>query len=500
MKRSFFEKLAIIFLAFSILGGSFSLILFPPKPVHAGWPTIVIADIPGYLKLLWEKAQVYWEKLEKKYRDAVVALVIKKMQDTIIAQIAGDATGNPQYITDWKDFLQNMATDIAFDQTRQYVDEITNGSIDLCSPLSAQLGSYLQIRLQGLYQYYSSNYSRLPLRCHFDDFKRNIRYTADFIERRGWISWGTALSPSVDPYWISLTVQDEFLRKQAQEKELRQTQALASQGFKDNRVCADPSVKTKAEQFCVENEGGESASGYDACVDRVVQTTCTQWETLTPGSLVASAIFDASDANFKYASNVQSAVAAIASVLIAKILDKGINGSRSSTAGNIAADTGDLPPEIKDSIDEKNRQEVADAKQGYQDVIYYIDGVVGPILSANLSLAQGFYQTCPNATISIDDGTTVTQYIVSDLYNALLVFQQTFDQAKSEANTALSTIASLDYSDDAAVVRVITTYGSFVSKYRTIVSGSDQFKAGTQGELELALQAMYDALSRYSCS
>lgn len=501
MKQTLFQKIAVIVLAVSILAGPLSLVIFPPKQAQAGWPTTVLADIWGVIKEVYDSLRYYWTILDKKYRDLVVALVIKKMQDMIIAEISGDSSGQARYISDWKDFLQDMATDIAFNEAQQYVNDISSGAVDLCSPLSAQLAPYLQVRVQGLQQYYSTNYSRLPFRCEFEDFKRNIEYTSNFIERGGWISWNTALSPGgSDPYWLSLTIQDEFIRTRGEEKERRVAEAVASQGYRDDKVCADPSTKTEAENICSQvGGGGTDDPSYDACVDNYVSVNCTQWDTRTPGSLIASSLADAVGANFEYASNVQSAVAAIANVLIAKIFEKGISGSRSSSAGNVSVDNSELPPELRDVVEARNRQEVADAKQGYEDTVYYIDNVLNPLVDANLALIESFNQTCPNSIVEVDDGTSISQYTISELYNTLTVFKQTFNQAKSEAQTALGVIAGLDYTDDAAIVNVISAYGAFVSKYRPIFSGSEQFKVGSQGELELALQAIYDALSDFSC-
>jgi len=493
MKRIVLEKIALFILTVSIIAGPLSLIVFPPRQVHAGWPTTVIADIWGIIKEVYDSLRYYWDKLEQKYRDLVVALVIQKMQDMIIAEIAGDSSGQSRYISDWKDFLQDMATEIAFNEAQQYVNDLTSGAIDLCSPLSAQLGSYLDVRIQGLSQYYSTNYSRLPFDCQFEDFKRNIAYTANFIERGGWISWDTAFSPSVNPYWISLMLEDEFIRTKEEEKERRQTQAIASQGYNDDKICSDPSVKTLGEQEC------SGASDVQTCVDDYVQKNCTQWEVITPGTSLASALADAVGANFEYASNVQSAVAAIANVLIAKIFEKGISGSRSSNAGNVTVDDGDLPPELRGITEARNRQEVADAKQGYEDTIYYIDNILDPLVNANIVRIEGFNQSCPDAIIEVDDGTRVSEYTISELYQTISIFKQTFDQAKSEAQTSLATISGLDYSDDTAVIAVINAYGAFVNKYKPIFAGSEQFKAGSQGELEIALEAIYEALSDFSC-
>jgi len=155
-----------------------------PKKAEAGWPTTVIADIQGALKWTWEKIETVWDKLDKKYRDIIVRIIIAKMQMDIIRSIEG---GN-LYVSDWGGFLKDTVTELVFNEFNEYVRKASDGEVDLCVPYSAQLMALSLVSL-GLASGVGQQYYGLPIRCTFDEFKANLQNTYDFVQRGGWAAY-----------------------------------------------------------------------------------------------------------------------------------------------------------------------------------------------------------------------------------------------------------------------------------------------------------------------
>lgn len=484
-----------------------------PKVAQAIWPVFVDGSIPQIISdALTKYLTTAWTEIQKHYRDVIVAIVVSKLQRDIVAQINGtDGGSGPSYIENWGQYLQQAASDVAVNTAVNYVNDISKGKINLCSPLGPQL----QVRLGILAQQYGyggsgDQYYGLPTYCSFDQLKQNLEDPngpINLFSNMGWSAFDALVSPSADPILAWAQVEDMVKIQADNQQQIAQTKAIASQGFKDNQVCTDQNALAQAESAC------EGDPQHDACVAYAVQDWCTSWETKTPGSVAAGAIMQAVGANFEFSTNVQSALAAILNALASKILSEGLshvssNDSSWSVSGtNQGINPGDVPQNIQDEKTQANQQQLADAKKMYGDIVYYVDNVLTPKVNADLSLASGFNNTCSSTPISFDQGSTtgtgqnLVQMPISDLYSSLNDFSTGFLSVRDEASSNLDTINNIDYSDDAAVTQAVSTYNSFINAdaNKTMIGDVQSSGTGQSGVLETMLDSIYSSLSSFSC-
>jgi hypothetical protein len=478
-----------------------------PKVAKALIPVAVDLSIPQIISDILHKFLVtQWTELQKHWRDIIVAIVISKLQRDIVAKINGESGGNgPSYIENWGQYLQQAAADVAVNEAVGYVSDISNGNINLCAPLGPQL----QIRLGILAQHYGyggsgADYYGVPTYCSFDDIKRNLESPngpLNLFSNMGWSAFDAIVSPSVDPILAWAQVEDMVSVRIGSQQEIAKTQAQSSQGFKPNQRCTDQKALARAEWTC------EGDPEKDACVAYAVQSECTSWETITPGSVAAGAVMEAVGANFQYSTNVQSALAAIINALASRILSEGLsrissNDSRWSVSGsNQGIESGDIPSGINDERIEANKQQLADAKKMYDDALYYLDNVLVPKVDKDLALASGFNDTCPSSTITIDEGGSTVEVPIAELYGFISDFKSGFLLVRDQASSNLDEINNIDYSDDSAVSQAVTKYSNFINAdaNKMIVSGVLSSAAGQAGTLETMLDSIYSSLSSFSC-
>ncbi len=509
--NSFLKKIIILFVVCSVISVNFfGVFNSGPKVAQAGWPTFQIGSIPAILQMALQKyLATTWTEIQQHYRDIIVAIVISKMQRDIVAQINGSSGGSGSgsgYINDWGQYLGQAATDIGVGTAIQYVNNLSNGTVNLCAPLGVQFQARLGILAQQ-YGYGGSGdqYYGVPTQCTFDDIKRNIENPngpVSIFTDMGWSAFDALISPQVDSALAWSNLEDAVNKKIALQSTIAQTQAVASQGFTDNKVCTDQKALADAESTC------QGDPQHDACVNYAVQSECTSWEMKTPGSVAAGAIMQAVGANFQYSSNVQSALAAILNALASRILTEGLNhvssnGSQWSVSGtNQGINNSDIPQNIQNDKISANKQSLSDAVKAYTDVGNYVNGVLLPAVNADIALATNFNNTCSSSLISVDQGGgNMVQMTISSALDALNTFQQGFSSVASEASANLDTLNNLDYSDDSAVAQAQSTYNDFINNdaNKTIIGDAQMAGSGQTGTTETMLSNFNSALSSFSC-
>ncbi|MCX7616171.1 MAG: hypothetical protein N2Z68_02155 [Patescibacteria group bacterium] len=515
--KDFFQKLVSLFILFSLLA-EFSLALFlaKPKVAEAAWPTSVLADIQGALKWLWEKAEKIWDKLDKKYRDLVVRLIIMKMQQDIVKSIEEGSL----YVSDWGSFLKEEVTNIAFNEFNDYVRKISNGEIDLCSPFSTQMLSLSLAASLGLSGGTTKPYYGLPISCTFDEFKANLKNTAEFIQRGGWASLDIAFSPGVNPYWVSWQLHDSFIRKMAEEKEKRKSEAESSGGFLGQKTCLankDGTTREEAVAFCSGKDANGNpeykAQGFNSvseCVEGLLrdQATgggCAQEGILTPGQMVSDAIMEAMGGDFDYSANVQSAIAAIVNAIVAKMIREGLS-SGSKGGDSYGVESGDLAGTGFENFEgNRFKQDLEDAQQKYQEVITYLEQDLIPATDQILSLIQSKNLEDPNCSVrnmqvEVDEGGgTKKIYTVAELVDLVKNLNAVALQAKAEAEANKNEIDSLlsqENPPQTEAMNALNKLSSFERNYQIIVQDVELVNGGQEGTLLLMLSNIYTVLSR----
>jgi hypothetical protein len=478
-----------------------------PKVVYAQLTTAEVFSAPSLISdFLIKFLNTQWAEFQKNYRDIIVAIVISKLQRDIIAQINGQSgSKGPQYIENWGKDLQQIASDVAVNQAVLYVRDLSSGAFDLCAPLGIQL----QIRLgllaqQSGYGGGGAEYYGLPTYCSFDDVKRNLESpegTLNIFSNVGWSAFDAIVSPSVDINLAWAQMEDTIDAQTTNQQQIAQAKALSSQGFSNNQECTDKAVLEQADTLCNDD------SNKKACVDTAVRDWCSSWSTITPGSVAAGAIMDSIGANFNYSSNVQSALAAVLNALASRVLSEGLarissNDEEWAVSGsNQGMDPNDIPDSIKDQKEQTNRQLTADAKKGYEDVIYYTNTVLLPKVDADLEMVSISNSTCSSTLITIDQGGTSVLMTVGDLYNSLNDFKDGFTIVRDTASSGLDVINNLDYLDDTAVSQVSSDFQTFATLdvSSKILTDARISSVGGLGTLEIMLDSIYDALSSFSC-
>ncbi len=509
--KTAFKKFIILFVIFSVVAVNFFGIFGQKTNVaQAFYPTSVLVSIPSILQTaVQEYLATAWTEIQKHYRDVIVAIVISKMQRDIVAQIngnSGNGSNGSGYISDWKNYLSQSATDIGVSTAIKYVGDLSSGKINLCAPLGVQFQARLGILAQQ-YGYGGSGdqYYGVPTQCTFDDIKRNIENPngpVSIFTDMGWSGFDALISPQVDSALAWSNLEDAVNQKISTQSTIAQTQAIASQGFTDNKVCTDQQALADAETTC------EGDPQHDACVNYAVQSECTSWEIKTPGSVAAGAIMKAVGANFEFSSNVQSALAAILNALASRILKDGLsrissNGSDWSVSGaNQGINNSDIPSNIQGDKISANKQALADSVKTYTEVSSYINNVLTPKVNADIALASGFNSTCSSSEISLDQGGgTMVQMTISAALDYLNTFGQGFSAVANEASANLDELNNLDYSDDSAVSQAQSKYSDFINNdaNKTIVGDAQMAGSGQTGTTETMLDNFNSALSSFSC-
>ena len=475
-----------------------------PKKAEAGWPTTVIADIQGALKWTWEKIETVWDKLDKKYRDIIVRIIIAKMQMDIIRSIEGVNL----YVSDWGGFLKDTVTELVFNEFNEYVRKASDGEVDLCVPYSAQLMALSLVSL-GLASGVGQQYYGLPIRCTFDEFKANLQNTYDFVQRGGWAAYDIAFSPGANPYWMAWRLEDSIVRRTAEEKEKKKTEAESSGGYLGNKTCLESEAGTREEvvAICSDPDLRDEGETQQECVDSIMGSKsgnkCLREGIITPGTAVADSVMSAIGGDFDYAANVQSAIAAIVNAFVGKIIRKGLASGASQSSDSYGIEEGDLTGSGFEGFEgERHEQDLKDAQEKYDDTLYYLNNDLIPAVQRVLALIQqknleSCAATLPSAEIDEGGGTQKT-YTITDLIALVRALDAVSVQAGQEAETNRAEIDSL-LADTAAteeqIIDALTRYDSFYKTYKVIMQDVESVSAGQDGSLLIVLDSVYNALS-----
>jgi hypothetical protein len=503
---SFFKKIVIIFVILSVLSTNFILFSTIKKAdAFVGWFGIQTVSIPSILEHIWEVIQ--------KLRDTIV----KRLMDMITADVIDSINngGSPQFVQDWKGYLRK-AGDVALDTFNTYLQ--TSG-FNLCAPFAPQL----QIQLINTYKYYNLRYSQMPVMCSFDNFKRNLENTKGIIERGDWVSYDAAFSPDVNPYWLSLTMEDEYVRKMTEEQDSKQNEAQSSSGFLGQKTCteySDNMSPDEAKSYCEQSVNLDQCNDdtkLDECKNGQIKTClsqlqCTKSETQTPGDVVAKAITGSTgiEKDPAWLSNVQSVISAIINVAINKIFQKGLSnlvgGDQNGEGYSYDGDMG--------AICNSSKMDLLDAQTTYKNIPVHISKYISPILNSDVSLinSKSCASSTASSTISIsitDENGIVSTTTIGELNDYLVELKNDATNAvasstsgNQEIKTILDAIDSGGCTQDLVsnINAAMQNYQKFISDYQQIFADMQTRNATKKpGPLEIELNNIKKALENFNC-
>jgi|GEM_PF-4155676 len=428
------------------------------------------------------KTVANWLKTEhlKVLRDQIVKMMVNRITDDIVRSIAND--GDPQYIQNWKSYL-GEAADVAFNNLN---DKLKTVGANLCAPFAPQIQAALRYRL-------NYPYGRIPVECSFNEFKQNLAYSQDFLERGGWLVYDQMLIPSNNYYGLSILASDEYYNNLQKEKTARQNEALASSGFLSNKKCKDEKAIEAAKKTC-KGEADEKT-----CQETALKTTCQDWQIITPGDTVAQTVTSALNLKGQYVTNVQSIISALTNVLLQKVLDKAAGGLLGAV-GN-SGKTYTVDKNTKEQIDNVNKAQLDPIKKKYQETIDYVGGTLLPTISTELNQANTI--TCSTSTITYkdSDGNDITT-TVGALQNFLSITKQGMTGAVADAQNGVTAIDNLSKAEDAqaAMQEIVNDYNDFIGRYSIIMIDLGTVSAGGTGSLERLYYNILQALQTFTCS
>lgn len=287
------------------------------KATHISAETVVKKVVEAGLKVLLETAR-------KKLLDYLV--------DSIIKWIQGE-DDEPAFITDWKDFLK----DVADDAIGEFINS-TDFSF-LCSNFRYQIELDL-----------AEPDSDLTASCTLTDVIDNVEDFYDDFTNGGWLAYNTQLYP-INNYYGSymLAYESEYLAvlnaSAAAEKETQN-----SQGFSNTKRC--------------EVEYVDEKTGKSECLD---------WQITTPGGVIADRVQDALNVDLGViinAQEVETYLAAILDAAVNRLIRAGADGLLGIDTDDATDDYDDLgyeAPEVKYSCDADTYACVLDTDSGTYD-------------------------------------------------------------------------------------------------------------------------------------
>src|SRR3989344_4583999 len=239
------QKVFTGLLALSVLFSNIGLLLAPKKaaavlPVHDTPLFLLTAKIAG-LDAVEAKFDLFkW--LQEFALSTLKKRVLDVMVDQVVASIQGG--GKPQFVTDWKGFLQDASQAAIGDFAQEF------GAGFLCAPFSFQL----QLSLLKVPKFSQK------ATCTLDKIVKNIQEFRNDFRKGGWIAFGASWQPQNNFYGaLIMALQELEIRKEAAAF-AAQNEAQAGGGFLSTKKC-DIDPVTGKEVRCKVTTPGSAVGG-----------------------------------------------------------------------------------------------------------------------------------------------------------------------------------------------------------------------------------------------
>jgi len=353
-KQSLLKKNISALLLIAMLFSSGTWILLQPKPAEALFGVgDIVFDPSAYAKMvangLWQAAKwsvqqaidlankgynyvmsgiAVWQKSESILKKAMATAaelllrqVLNMLTNKIIAEIqGGDGDGNPRFVVDWEDFL-DQAVDRA---GGQFVTDYL-GADWLCRDFNINIGMALQ---------------NVPTfedraKCTLTDIENNLEDFGDNFDIGGWKGWLEITQPQNNFYGAFMLAQEEKGKLEALARDAASKEAIAGGGFLSIKNCIQGKTIDDA------SETIETCSGKDNCKTLKENTPahlvfkCTKQQATTPGAVISDVTSRAMDRGLDTISRQIASLApetglgpyitAIGDALINRVLTEGLS-------------------------------------------------------------------------------------------------------------------------------------------------------------------------------
>ena len=292
----FFNKKTVIVIL--IAAALFSIV---PKPASAGILDIAIDAATEVLKNL------FYQQITKQ----------------AVNWIQGG--GNPKFITNLPGFLRD-----AIDQAGGKFLETAIGP-QICSPFRPLLKLNL----------YPVSTFNDRTSCTMSDIGVNLDAFLKDFRSGGWIAWNQmVLNPQNNVYGAYVMAWDQYEIEKAAVADAAKSEVQTGKGFLDQKKCIqrDDAILDPCNYDCSQTFQNQGA--VVACQKSCEESSCTKWETQTPGSIVGDTVADVLATKLNLNANATNpiafAIGAIVNAAINRLMKEGA-GLLSSTLSSTPA-------------------------------------------------------------------------------------------------------------------------------------------------------------------
>lgn len=209
-------------LVFALILAISSVNFAPPAQAIFSWPDIGNAFIRTMLDNMWIQIRAALVGALKK-------AAIDTMSETVNNLVSGVSQAGSLFISDWSDYLFTMPKN----SSRQYMNDFFT-----ITTRGKGSGSYSSSRTCGTQNYSKWRTERakgvnveLNLTSLQDNFEEFACSPVEMFGEGSWAAYNAFMSPNNNPIMYALIAEEMAIKKEQEEKEKAQIQAVANQGF-----------------------------------------------------------------------------------------------------------------------------------------------------------------------------------------------------------------------------------------------------------------------------
>lgn len=253
------------------------------------------------------------------------SVLLETLKDRIIHQLVNqvirwiNGSGTPQFVTNWRAFLDDAANKAAGDVIYKVAPQ-------LCSSFGPL------IRLS----FTVTPPLEQPVVCTLDQVVSNVRNFYNDFNQGGWIAYSTMLQPQNNFLGAFIITSDIVALESAKAREEAKNKALASGGFTPQQQCAKSEFRNKWQQ-CVLERGGEAQCRG---IPNVTEAVCTEYQVTTPGSVtqqITTAALNSPISRIVNAQDIAALTSAFVNAALNRLTSAAIGGLRALTGGGSIA-------------------------------------------------------------------------------------------------------------------------------------------------------------------
>lgn len=274
-----------------------------------------------------DKHQTTFDKIEEFLKDTALQILKRRILDKLVDQIVQwiQGGGNPQFVSDWKGFLQDAGKSAAGDVISKTVPQ-------LCAPFSAQVNFVLKIPGIVLPNLPVGNFKHGPASCTLDKVVQNIKNFDKDFRSGSWLAYQASWQPQNNFYGSLLFTIDAANTEAAKKVEAGKNEVASGGGFLSQKKCdyqiLDPDGKalTAKRHAASESEIQKTKQNVEPVGDTVEVSNC---QIVTPGSIAGGLVAKAVGSDFDFilnANDLSTYASAITNALVNRLIQEGSGG------------------------------------------------------------------------------------------------------------------------------------------------------------------------------